>query len=577
MSSVATSPWRLVREIGLDYAKHAAMEDPIVLRGPICAERTQAGGHLVVDEDPPNRGMLCRTLLLTADHEVAYDSRAQGVDDAYGCLMDGRQFAMLQRARSELCVLSISGEPVRSIDLSRISKLRPRILSWTQHGTFLIAFLAGPRKLDIVELDRRGSVLWSRIDSVSTIGIPASLQLLPNDSILIADEFHHVVWQLGRDGSSILRWGDWHSPSSSLGHLHRPRAAHQLANGTLLIADTNNSRILVVERSGRTAPLQPKSRALFSPSSVRRLPNGNYLICDAGSRCVFELDSRGETLPRHGSLKVRKRAFSFPRSIQYSGGGRYLIANTAQNTIVEVSNQRMRELPVRRNPGLFWPRSARKTKSGTVIVADGRNSRIVELSPRGVELRQLKQSRHKDVYLTLQDPHDVRLQPNGNLLVVDSPQGLVFETDWNGQTAWVIGLESDNALRDPHSAQLLPDGQILIADTHNNRILFVDPRTHKFRSISEIRSGNVRCELRLPRYAEAMPDGTLVIADTGNNRVLITDIGLRSLEILSTVPDSPLPHFGFPRWIQPVSRDELIISDHGNHRIVHLRRRIGPE
>jgi hypothetical protein len=29
----------------------------------------------------------------------------------------------------------------------------------------------------------------------------------------------------------------------------------------------------------------------------------------------------------------------------------------------------------------------------------------------------------------------------------------------------------------------------------------------------------------------------------------------------------------FPRWVQPITRNELIISDHGNHRILHLRRR----
>jgi hypothetical protein len=30
-----------------------------------------------------------------------------------------------------------------------------------------------------------------------------------------------------------------------------------------------------------------------------------------------------------------------------------------------------------------------------------------------------------------------------------------------------------------------------------------------------------------------------------------------------------------PRWVQPITRDELIVSDHGNHRILHLRRRDG--
>src|SRR4029453_3437545 len=134
MSARSSSPWKLVREIGLDYAESAVVDESISLLCPISAERTKAGGHLVVDDAPPDRvtpRMQCRTLLLSADHNVLYDSKARDVDDAYGCLMDGEQFAILRRTRSELCVLSHSGELIRGIDLSRISRHRPKILCWT--------------------------------------------------------------------------------------------------------------------------------------------------------------------------------------------------------------------------------------------------------------------------------------------------------------------------------------------------------------------------------------------------------------------------------------------------------------
>ena len=578
MSARSSPRWKLVREIGLDYAESAVVDESISLLCPISAERTKAGGHLVVDDVPPDRfppRMQCRTLLLSADRNVLYDSKAQAVDDAYGCLMDEEQFAILRRTRSELCVLSHSGELIRGIDLSRISRHRPKILCWTPRGSFLVAFVAGPRNLDIVELDCLGHVLWSCVESIVTIGIPSSMQLLPDGCILIADEFHHVVWQLSRSGSSTIRWGNWHSPSTAVGNLHRPRSAQLLPDGTLLIADSNNGRILVVDRAGSATSLRLKSRALFSPSSVKRLKNGNYLICDAGNRCVFELNSRGQVMPQYGSLKIRKRSLSLPRSVQYLGNHRYMVANTAQNTIVDIDRRGMRELHVNSHCGLFWPRVARKTKERTVLVADGRNSRVLELSPHGNELRQLKQCRYKEQFLTLQDPHDVRLQSNQNVLIVDSPQNLVIETDWNGRAAWTIGLESDVVLLDPHSAQQLPDGRIMIADTYNHRVVLVDPRTGSSKSITEIRAGAAHCRLSLPRYAEFAPDGTLAIADSGNNRVLITDLDFSFLWVLSGIPDSPIPYLSLPRWVQPITRNELIISDHGNHRILHLRRRDG--
>jgi hypothetical protein len=55
----------------------------------------------------------------------------------------------------------------------------------------------------------------------------------------------------------------------------------------------------------------------------------------------------------------------------------------------------------------------------------------------------------------LRDPHDARVQANGNLLVADSPQNLVIESDWSGRAAWAIGLDGEVRLRDPHSAQQL--------------------------------------------------------------------------------------------------------------------------
>jgi hypothetical protein len=278
-------------------------------------------------------------------------------------------------------------------------------------------------------------------------------------------------------------------------------------------------------------------------------------------------------MPQHGSLKVRKRHLSFPRSVQYLGKNRYMVANTAQNTIIQADRHGIRELRVNNKCGLFWPRAARKTKSGTILIADGRNGAIRELSPNGNELRYLKQCRHNKLFVTFQDPHDVRLQPNLNLLIVDSPQNLVVETDWNGRAAWVIGLENGVRLADPHSAQQLSDGRIMISDTRNHRIIFVDPGTGSSTSITEVKAGATRCKLCLPRYAEVAPDGTLVIADAGNDRVLITDLDFSFLDILSGIPGSPIPYLRAPRWVQPITRDELIISDHGNHRILHFRRR----
>lgn len=565
-----------MRELGLDYEKNAVTDDSTSLLSPISAEQTKSGALLIVDDELQDRNpplMQFRTLLLSAEREVIYDSKVHGVEDAYGCLMESGQFAILRRARSELCVHTPLGDLTRCVDLTGISDRRPKIFCRTPRGSFLVAFVGGRCELDLAEIDGNGRVLWSCINFIASIGIPSSLQLLADHSILVADELHHVVWRLDRSGSSKILWGSWHSPSSFPGELHRPRCAQLLPGGTLLIADSGNGRIVVVDRAGHATNVPIRNAAMFSPTSVRQTKNGNYLICDAGSRCVFELDARGTCVPRFGALRVRKRHFSFPRSVQYLRGNRYLIANTAQNTIIQADRSGVRKFQVNSMCGLFWPRAARKTSRGSILIADGRNSCVREISSGGAELRYLRLSRNGKQYVMLQDPHDVRMLPNGNLLIVDSQLHIVFETDWRGKAAWVIGMSTKIKLADPHSAQQLPDGRIMISDTRNHRIVFADPKTGSGESISEIRVGAIRCRLNLPRYAEVAPDGTLAIADAGNNRVLVTDLNYSFLSVLSEIPQSPIPYLRAPRWVQPLTRNEVIISDHGNHRVLHLRRR----
>ena len=76
--------------------------------------------------------------------------------------------------------------------------------------------------------------------------------------------------------------------------------------------------------------------------------------------------------------------------------------------------------------------------SGSLLVADGRNGRVVEVAPSGEMLRQLDRLQ-LDGGQPLGDPHDVRLLPNGHLLIADAPLGLVVETDWHGRVFRTIG------------------------------------------------------------------------------------------------------------------------------------------
>ncbi|APV48476.1 hypothetical protein BWI17_01505 [Betaproteobacteria bacterium GR16-43] len=562
-----TDRWELVAEIGLDYVPASGVPIPVEVRWPVVAEPMPGGRCLLVDEFPelslPPRTD-CRTLLLSEQGEVLYNSKAEGVEGGYGCRMDDGRFAILCRARAEILVLSPSGELLSRVAVPALSRHPPRLLSWTGRGTFVIAFRPAGGCFDLAEVDLRGRVVRSLVGPRAPAGLPASLQALPNDAVLVANEAGHVVQEIRFDGSMTIRWGRWEQPSAEPGHLFTPKWARQLDDATLLIADGHNHRCLAIDGAGHVTEIRPVDRSFSIPSFITRLPDGTLQVCDAGLRSVLRLDGEGRVVAQLGASPGRKRTLSFPRSVQCLGAGRYLVADTAQNRVVECEGANVRVHPIHADPAIFWPRAARRTPQGTLVIADGRNSRVLEVAGDGRRLREVRELRYDGRDFALRDPHDVRVLPNGNLLVTDSEMNQVLECEWDGRVCWMTGPEEAPMLDDPHSAQRMPDGRILIADSGNHRILVYDPASREARSIGE--------RLNYPRYAETADDGSMVILDSHNNRVLGLDPRGEPSWELSRIPDSPLPSLHFPRWAHLVHRDEVVVSDHFNHRILHLRR-----
>ena len=572
-------PWAVVKEVGLDYAAQDGLPDSVGLVCPVSVERLSAGRYLIVDDLAAGHmtlRMTCRTLLVSSRAGLLYDSRAAGIDDARGCVTDKDAYALLDRTRRELLMFAPSGERSARLELSSVSPHLPRVFAWTYRKTFVVAFMGGIQKLDLAEIDSRGRVLWrisqdARGGDTAAIGVPGSIQLLSTGALLVADEFHHVVWEVDRAGVPTLRWGKWHTPAARDGCLHHPMCARVAHDGTLLVADTHNHRVLSIAGC-RETEIRPDGGEFFDPSSVSREIDGHYLVSDAGNRCVYELDAAGGTVWEHGTRLYRKRHMSFPRSVEYRGDGHYLIADTGHDRVVEVSGSAIQECVLRDTQPLFWPRAARRTVEGTLIIADARNGRVLEVDSGGRIRRSLKDVLLEDHRIPLGDPHDVRLLPCGNVLITDAERNFVVEAAWDGRVRWVIGLNGDLALQDPHSAQMLPDGRVLISDSGNHRLLFVDPATGSAVALSELRSGDAVWRLKAPKYAAQSPDGLLVVADSGNNRVLISNRDSELLREVSHVSGSPISHLQFPRWVDLVSSTEMVVSDHSNHRILHLRR-----
>jgi sugar lactone lactonase YvrE len=567
----------MVREIGLAYERHAPVADEPRLAHPVLIEPLGDAAYVIVDElgIEKNRTVRfeCRTLLVDGEGTTLYDSNAKGIYDGFGCAMDAGHIALLRRTTWELWILDVSGSLIDRIDLCAFSRRAPRMVQWTPRGTFIVSFLDGVYEVDIVELDRNGRLLWYLPKGATRVACPSSVSLSENGNLLIADDFQHVALEIDREGRVVWRFGETKHPAADERHVSSPKSVRPLPGGRRLIADAGNHRVLIVEGDRCIGRVEPKDADLVAPAFADRAAGGGYLVCDTGNRRIVELDERGRHIRQWGHTLAQRRSLSYPRSIE-ARGDRILVADTAHDRVVEITDGQTESWEVGSEAGLFWPRCARRTESGSVLVADGRNSRIVELDPSGEitnELHTLDCTECPE----LRDPHDVRGLSNGRLLVADSASDVIAEVDWNGRVHRLVGPGAPTHLDDPHSVQPLDDGLLLICDSGNSRILWVDARGRIAGELPALVSGAHQLLLHRPRYAEITDDATLLVVDSGNNRVLASELDGNLLWELSAIPGSPQPRMNQPRWAQLLSRDEVLVSDHSHHRIVHLTRRDG--
>jgi PQQ-like domain len=566
--------WKLLNEIGVEYAALSPDQQPQDLTLPNIVQRHSDGSHLIVDLLSLGKSLSiapeCRTLRIGSAGEILYDSLACGIHDGYGCAMEDGLTAILRRSTWELLIVGADGSVQDRIALWGLSKRMPHVISWTASQTFLISFVDEVYNVDIIEVDTKGRLLWYLRAGEARIGCPSSVQLGKDDNILIADDFSHVVQELRRDGEVVWQYGVRGDPGNRLDRLSSPGCIRELWDGRRAIADTRNHRILVIETDGQVTQVTPGDGHLCSPTFADLRPDGHWLIADAGNRRAVELGGGGNIVWQYGNRTIGRRTLSFPRSVEPVTNGDLLIADTANNRVLELNHDTVRQWPMDDSTPLFWPRAARRLASGGLLIADGRNGRVIEVSPQG-EILKMLHALDLPHCPRLKDPHDVRLLADGRLLIVDPSNNLVVMADWEGHASWSAGTGTAVKLKDPHSAQLLADGTVLISDSGNHRLVCVDKAGQAVQCIESFRRGKECFKLNRPRFAEVGTDDVLVVVDTANNRVLAANADGQLVWLLSAVPDSPISTLDQPRWAHLLARNEVLICDHFNHRILHLR------
>ena len=185
--------------------------------------------------------------------------RADGFQYAWGChaTADGirviADFSLKQLVEYDATgkeVLRLKDLPGPPADVRRL-----------ESGNFLLA-LAEANK--VVEMDRKGNVLWS----VEMQGRPTTANRLPNGNTLVNLQFAKRVVEIDPSGKVVWQ----------LTGLSNALTAQALPNGNVLVCEMNQGLAVEFNRKGVAVW---KQHGFHNACQAQRLPNGNTLVSDS--------------------------------------------------------------------------------------------------------------------------------------------------------------------------------------------------------------------------------------------------------------------------------------------------------
>jgi outer membrane protein assembly factor BamB len=231
------------------------------------------------------------------------------------------------------------------------------------------------------------------------------LSLLPDGNVLFLYSPAKVV-EMNRDKQVV--WEYEAKPKNAQVPRVEVHAFQRLADGTTMVAESGNGRIVEVDRAGKIVYEVPLTLDKPDPHRetrmVRKLENGHYLVCHEGDGKVREYDRHGKVVWTY-ALDLGGR----PRSDGHGPEGHG----------VEVYG-------------------AIRLKSGNTLIAGGNNNRVLEVTTEGKIVWSLDQRELPGI--TLAWLTTLHALPNGNIIVgnchagPENPQ--LFEVTREKKVVW---------------------------------------------------------------------------------------------------------------------------------------------
>jgi NHL repeat len=184
----------------------------------------------------------------------------------------------------------------------------------------------------------------------ATLGAPMAFAFDPSGRLVFA-EYDNRVRRVGLDGRIETIAGNGSTGFSGDGgparaaSLAAPHDLDVLGDGTVVVADSHNGRVRVIDAAGRITTLASGFQA---PVGVAAAPDGTIVVADAGTRLVYRLTRTGARTVVAGTGGSRSSGDGGPATrAGLAGPTAVAVAQSGEIYVVEFEGRRVRRIDTR--------------------------------------------------------------------------------------------------------------------------------------------------------------------------------------------------------------------------------------
>ena len=254
--------------------------------------------------------------------------------------------------------------------------------------------------------------------------------------------------------------------------LKGPREAVELPGGRIAVADTDNSRVAILDNKGKLVTSITTAAAAFQQPFALATRGHNLYVLDAMRGAIEQFDASGHFIRE---LVHNVALLQDGRGLAVNQRGQLYVVNPRSNAIVVFSPDgkvvKQMTTPLGNGPTQYnQPSDIAVARDDSLYIYDNINTRIKKAKASGSFITQMQappsDTFHSVHVLPLPDGRLVASDPGGSLLVYPATEGAPIRLPLRvaGQPLGPVS---------PLGLSLLSNGNILVTDDADNRLLVV--------------------------------------------------------------------------------------------------------